>query len=338
MFDFIKYFINIGEYNFSILNIFSVFILYISILYSIFLFFYIKKQKNNIYVLCMKSYIIGTYCSIIYGIVFRTLNYGIKYAILSPSAAYRNFGASVDPNYFGFYIAISIAFILILYLKKEEKLLKCLINIFVYLIVGFSSISRMFLVLCLPIALYFFIIWIKMFFSKKMIYAVTIVFIVCGLIFTFKSYIFNNIDLIINRLKVNSSVDITNGRADLAKDYISLINSSPRYSFFGVGISKYYKRLGIPLYAHNFYVELYVCFGLVGVILFCILFFKYLLKNKIYLNIFYFLPLLIMLISGMAISFIEVECIYILASVIMAIMSVLSEEKLKDEKSVTYLK
>ncbi len=338
--DFIKYISNLNNYNVSLDGFLSVFILYFCIFYGIVIFYEIKNTIRNKCEVFIKHFIFGTFCSILYGIVFRTLKYGIKYAIMSPNAGYRNYGASVDPNYFGFYITLSICFILILYLNNKKRIFSSLIAMLCFFIAGFSSISRMFLILCVPIILYLLIIWLKTFVSKKIIQAVCVLVSVVGLLFVFKPFIMNNLELIMGRLNVDSSQDISNGRMDLSTGYIDLVNNNMKYMFIGAGVSKYYKRLDMPLYTHNFYVELYVCFGLIGVLIFLYLFIKFILTNKLYKNGIYLLPLIMVLIAGLAISFVDVEIIYIIISLVIGYIKVLNKKNdngVENEESITYI-
>lgn len=322
-FDIIKYFFFLGDFQFNLFNLLNLFVLYLVFLYGINIFYYIKNNPNH-YMIVIRHFILGVAASIIYGYLYRYINYGLGNTFLSSNVGLRNSGASLDPNYFSFYIVLSISFIIILYLYANKRNIKYLFLALLYVFAGFSSISRMYLVLCIPIMVVFIVICFKTIFTK---YAYQIffisIFVIIIMLFN-RATIVNSFDMVISRFNVDSSVDVTNGRIDLLNMYVNTMKSNPEMIPFGVGISNYYKRLNIPLYAHNLYIELFVCLGLFGILLLFCLFLYLIFKSNILYNSIRFLPLLVSSIAGLAISFIDVEGFYIVFSLIFITIFVLT--------------
>ncbi len=314
--DFMKFIFFIGKEELTIINILTAFSLYTTIFYSVEVFFTIKDSKGDKKI-AITAFVLGTTCSIIYGYLYRYINYGLSNTFISSSAALRNSGASLDPNYFSYFIIMSISFLFIKYFN-DKKNNKYLIAIIILLFCGLSSISRMFFILCIPVIITLIILIIKSLFSSNFIKTTLVLAALAVIIIPFIPIFSRGMEVLWQRFTPDSSIDISNGRINLVETYNEIARDNPLIGLIGVGIPKYHKRLGVPLYAHNLYAELYICGGIVGII--AIFLFASIVvtanRNKQYIR---YLPILLTAITGLAISFVDVEGLYIILAIICAL-------------------
>ena len=113
--------------------------------------------------------------------------------------------------------------------------------------------------------------------------------------------------------------ELTTNRFDIITNGLNLILSNPVYFLLGIGVQAYAKRL-YGSYLHSFPVEIFVTLGMVGLVLFVILFmslYKY--AKRIYRNIdcpcsyMHKVPLIVFCIGICSLNAIEVELFYPLA-------------------------
>lgn len=327
VFDIIKYLLNINNISINTLDVFNIIVFYMCVC-SIYVVYIIYVQQKEIINRLAISFIKGTIVTIAYGFITRLISGGLIFALVNKNIMTRNFGASGDPNYYGLYIAISVAIIFTIFIIKKKDLLKNYILAIVMLFMGLSSSSRMYYILFAIIVVALGISLFNILFSKR--YYIGIGLIVIGIVLVFfgKEYIMSNLNFVLERNTYSS--DLSNGRTELIQSYMRYFNDSIGRNLFGIGIPKYNARSGISTYAHNFYIEILVTQGFIGTVMIITIICVYLKKIKIKFR--YALPLIIVSIGGLAINIIEVESFYILLSILIFLISYYSNENDNYEK------
>lgn len=310
--DLIKIFIFSDGMN-GLIGLLDAFVLYMSIYSGIATYEYIKKDRDR--VCYVNSFINGTTLSILYGFVVRLLSDGIMFALMNNSILTRNPGASGDPNYFGLYIGISIALLLLRMIMKGPKVVECVL-ILVFGLMGMSSSSRMYYAILIFLGIVIVICFTKWLFSKGFVKALLVMIISVLLGFSMRGVLSSNFDYVLTRIANEN--DITNGRSTLIEQYGGFMNNGdPIKTLIGIGIPEYNIRAGISHYAHNLYVELYVTQGILGIGLIMLIIIFMLFKGMGEFAILGFVPFLVFLIGGFGVSYVEVDSFYALIALIL---------------------
>ncbi|MBR3255371.1 MAG: O-antigen ligase family protein [Clostridia bacterium] len=325
--DLIRYLININGEK-SVIEIIGLPVFYL----NVFLIIIIPKFAQN-YIKIKKysySFVVGTLLTILYGFIIRFMAGGLKFALINTDISTRNTGASGDPNYFGMYICISIAILLMFAWIEKKKIYKTIyISIFLILL-GLSSSSRMFYILSAFIILILLFIMLKSLFSKKIWLCFLTIFIFGILLFANREMIMTNFNYLSSRFEM---ADITSGRNTIAKQYNAYLEDNLTNNIFGIGIPEYHIRSGVKEYAHNLYLEVIICHGIIGGII-CIFVLICIIQKHFKVTKFVvFLPFIIILISGLAVNFIEVDSFYLLYGLIYSYIIMNCKEKLKEVNS-----
>ena len=90
------------------------------------------------------NFVIGTGCSIAYGLVERVRDGGLTHALTVNGVTDRFCGASGDPNYFSLDILLSLAFMVNMLSGKGRGQPWMIALGLVYILFGFMSLSRMY--------------------------------------------------------------------------------------------------------------------------------------------------------------------------------------------------
>ncbi len=200
---------------------------------------------------------------------------------------------SADPNLLGQNCALVFSICLIYMLSKKYDL-KYITSAIICLLAGALTISKTFLLsLLLTIVLLLFfsgdgLNLIKSF-SKKFRLLLLVGLLAFSMYRIYPTYL----DNIINRV---DTADITTGRVEVATKYLNVVSSNMNYMFFGVGIQNVGQKTGIIASPHSSFIELYVCWGIVGIIYVCSLiihFIKMFSKSNNNLKLLNYVPLII---------------------------------------------
>lgn len=299
----------------------SVPFLYISMLNCIFLYTYIntyQKFKN-----CSIFFILGTLLSILYGFIKRFLTGGLTFALINNSVVTRNSAAAGDSNYFGLYILISVAFLIAFcVIEKKYYLPNLLLSLFM-LFMGLTSTSRMYYIMMAIIVGLIIFILLKGYFSKKGIILILITIVLMSSLYYARNLMFKNFEFLMSRFEEK---DLSNGRNAIRNNYLEIMQSNIFSELFGIGIPRYNMRSGLKVFAHNLYLEIFICNGYMGTILLLALFFNFL-KQHIHLKCpVVYIPLLMVIIAGLSLNFIEVDCFYIIFGLIFACLKFSDKE------------
>lgn len=312
--DFLKYLLFMNNVT-GIVSYFSVPAFYLSVYAGIVCYECISNEKS--YINYTNVFVYGTLLSIVYGFITRYRFGNLMYALVNNSILTRNYGASGDPNYFGLYIGISAA-ILLLNQKNSKYKFFYYIAIFLLLFLGLSSSSRMYYVIVIFLLIVMLFQFLRKLFSKdfkKTIVTITFLFL---LIFLLKDYLYSNISYVLYR--ITTANDISNGRYNLISEYYFFISNDFFKPFFGIGIPQYNVRAGIDHYAHNLYLELFITQGVLEVIFIINIIILYIIKNIKKIDLYGTLPLLVFLIGGFGVNYIEIDSFYILFFLIICCM------------------
>lgn len=319
--DLFKYLVFNDSETIKIANIASVISLYSSLLFT-----YINKEEIKINKEYLSNhFIIGAISSIVYGLIIRYNAGGLVYAFTNTSILTRNAGASGDPNYFGLYIALSIAMLITRINSKNS--IKTISLIIFMAICGLSSSSRMYYLLTILLLIYLSITIIKN--TLKTITIKTIITSIFVIIASFGSIgiIANNAEYVLQR--INSEKDISDGRFSLIEEYTTNINKNTGKLIFGIGTPKYNERLQINHYAHNIYLEVLITNGLVGIVVIGLIIINHSIHYRIKIISNKSLPLIILVVSGFFLSMIEHETFYILFLLCYTYLPITNKERNK---------
>lgn len=203
-----------------------------------------------------------------------------------------------EPNYIGTICSFGLAVLLVISKKINVKKLIVIIVTGVIILVGLLTQSRSFVLsLSLIISVYFILNLKNRFFSTIIIISCSAIFLMGYLISFYES---NPILQAINSRIINPrGDDVSGGRLELWDIYYNLIVSNDKSILFGMG-SDAMQKFNLEQVAHNAFLEDFVTFGFVGVLL--IYTFLYFIYKKIkYKNasLFLLLPLIIFLLNSM---------------------------------------
>lgn len=230
------------------------------------------------YILC---FVVSTIVCGIVGFIGRylvnTFDFYNKYKSLPVNVnglvLYRLTGVDIDPNFFSLQVLMSIS--LLVPLKIDNKKMKT-ISIFILIIFGILTISKMFiLILLLVVAMFVFVKrnYIKnAFFNTKLKHIIVLSFVIIIITYSFPK-IYN---MYFSRLEeVDDMNALTSGRSEIWNNYTDKIMSDNKILLIGNGLSTNY-LYGFS--AHNGYLAGLYQIGVIGFIIF-VLFYVVLVTN-----------------------------------------------------------
>lgn len=182
---------------------------------------------------------------------------------------YRFTALYSDPNYLSKTLIVLCISLFVLIQKKAISP-KYYVLIALLIGFGFQTISKSFFLMLVVMVILFFAISIRTghwgtSLAIALFCAIVVVLFMYGRISVFDSFL----------ERITSTNDVTTGRMEIWKDYISAIFSSPINLLFGFGIGSAPKYM-----AHNTYLELLYTYGILGSLTF-IAGLKYAFGNKI---------------------------------------------------------
>ena len=185
---------------------------------------------------------------------------------------------SADPNLLGQGCSLVIALCIVLIFFKK---IKYIIPLIICFFAGAMTLSKTFLLSLVLIFILTFLLCgdyhnpLKSF-AKRFSILALIVIIIFSIYKIYPSYF----DNIMNRIDKS---DITTGRTEIALKYIEVIFSKTDSLFRGIGIQNVGEKTGIISSPHTAIVEIFICWGIIG-LLFIISYFIYLMRKHISTN------------------------------------------------------
>ncbi len=318
--DIFRLFVFYGE-GFDVVGIISVPILYLCIFAGMAAFE--KTNKEEIVHLYIPAFIEGVILSILYGAIIRFKSGGLNNVLMNTNIVDRNEGASGDPNYFGLYICLAVSMIILLMMMEEKYSITYFLGACVLIVMGLSSSSRMFFVISMFLIGILVLILVRNIFNQKIMTTIMLIAILSVGLYFIQDILVDNLDYVFSRLNTSDISELTNGRSDLIKLYFSYIEENPFRMLFGIGIAQYNIRSGIGAYAHNMYLELYVARGIIGIFIVTFIIIRNIFKgNWENIEIYQYIPISIVALSGLAINVWEVDCFYMLWGLLFSFISI----------------
>lgn len=164
-----------------------------------------------------------------------------------------------DPNMLAAECAFILSVYCVAYFKKGLSTIQFLVGVIISVFIGLMCGSRMGILLIAVVIIISIVLNLK---SVNRTTALLLIVTVAALIFVFSNAGQRTIMALQRRNNVLLAQDnFSNGRFELWKEYIAVLNSSCFLWFFGMGSYVYY---GISSMAHNFLIEDIASYGIIG--------------------------------------------------------------------------
>lgn len=178
-----------------------------------------------------------------------------------------NFSLNLNPNGLGARCGLSMIMMIFLHLRRENNKVDTMLLI-LSLLFGIATLSRTF-ILCISLALIGFAILTGNR-HQRLKYLIGVLIVGGGIYIIIDSFFPTILENIIIRFNAE---DITNGRSGLFFFYLAHIFSSPFFFFYGIGMQNITQKIysiygGFSDVCHNGFQEIWVLWGIVGIILF----------------------------------------------------------------------
>lgn len=183
---------------------------------------------------------------------------------------FHNFGAlkrlkllTANENSLSIYCSLALSIFITRIINGKGRLIKNILFAIIAMSVGLSTLSKCFLIVCLFMIVYLFIMLIWKHKLKSIYFILPAIAILFIMALIFKTTIGNIITRIFNKLDRELTLSvITTGRSDLWTIYLNKITSSIPNMLFGVGL--FSERL-INIGPHNLLIHLLYRMGFIGV-------------------------------------------------------------------------
>lgn len=260
-----------GLINFNLDNIKTWFIhiLMMALFFVVFIYFKEVKVKS-----IAKYYIYGLCAVIMVGFIF-TLIPQLESKVWYIRESKRFLALCANPNQLQVMCAIGISVVITLFFNKNLKIYESISLLLIFIVAGFFTLSKSFIVCILINVLIAFILLLKKYQKQRKI--ICVVSIIC--VFAFVGLFYNKISAIFQRFTAgfdDSLVDaIFTGRFSIWQQYLSAWAHNVGTIFFGCGVTA---GEIVSLGTHNVYINLLYRFGIIGIVLIGVLTFIYI-KN-----------------------------------------------------------
>lgn len=233
---------------------------------------------------------------------------------------YRYCGFDLDPNYFALQSLIAFWSVMVtnkVKSKYDYVLLAALI------IVGLSTISKMYIITLVITSIIYFLLNIKnikRMSIKKTVMTVAIILLIMTIS---KEYILPVFETRIE--KIETVEDLTTGRSEIWKKYIEYISNNIKVVLIGEGI-------GVPYLnnqaSHNTYILLIYRLGIIGTGIFILLVCSIIKTNKkIKICSIYSIPFLVFIITNCALDIFDFDCFIYMLILVLGIYRITEPKK-----------
>lgn len=210
-----------------------------------------------------------------------------------------------NENSLAIYCSLALSYFVYALLNRKGNQIKNIILLIISILFGLSTMSKTFLVICIGIILYLFVILVKKYKlnSIKIIIPIAVVFVIIGIIFKDTiSTTFSRFSIVYYSYTDHWLNNLTTGRYNIWMEYKAEIISTIPKLLFGVGF--FNKRL-VRVGPHSLPIHLVYRMGLVGIVLLMFLFYSYYksLNKQVKSNSKSFLPIFVLIFIGMVESF-----------------------------------
>ncbi len=281
--------------------------------------FMILAQNKNIKIInkakCSINFIIGICLSTFFAQIFPELPYIISFEKQTILDNIGRFAAlNGDPNYYAQLVLIGVAFSFYLIISFKQSLSKKMLLIIasIYLCVSaYYTYSKSFVVGLVFLLFYILISLLKKLYKsdKKIYYTLLFLFLIILIPLLYLFFIYVVLPVFSIR-STSQNGDIFTGRTRLWKIYLEASFNNLYVFLFGSGYNNAFLTNGQA--AHNIYLEYLLNFGILGIVLFVIIFqksFKNIVNNLLNPIV---LPFMIFAFTGLALSVSASDILFVL--------------------------
>lgn len=215
---------------------------------------------------------------------------------------------------------VAAAAILLMFNKRYLSLLWSIIGIIFAVFVGFLTVSKTFILVFAGMYLLYLIWYILKSNGKN----ITPIFVLAVSIVAF--IVLPQTTIVKNVLDRFSSGDLTTGRIDVANEYLDFMFKDFSRVILGMGLQNITIKSGFVHVPHNAILEIFVCFGIVGIIMFSVYFINLIKMNIEYrknnslekANFINYLPVVVYVVFIQSLQFMRINYIYAMIAIVFA--------------------
>lgn len=228
---------------------------------------------------------------------------------------------SVNANGLALMSIIAVSSVMILFTRKQLAIKPTILLLVYFSVIGFLTVSKTFILVYVAFWCFYLYSYISTISKKKIWKPMLLVPIVIVMILTLW-----NTSLIQNIIVRFDSEDVTTGRIDVTFEYLDFMSQNPLASIWGIGLQNVTQKAGLVHVPHNAILEIFVCFGIIGVILYGVYFISLIrmgircnrlsLKGKyIFIN---YIPFIVFFVFIQSLQFLRINYIYASIALIFA--------------------
>lgn len=243
---------------------------------------------------------------------------------------------SMNANGIALMTMVAISSLMLMISKGRIKKRFAIPLIVYFSFVGFLTISKTFLLVYVGFWVLYSLWYVKK--NGKNIFKPLALFAVIGIL---TAAVWNT-ELVQNVVSRFDSEDITTGRVDVIFEYLSYMANNTKALFVGIGLQNITDKTSIIRVPHNAILEIFVCFGIVGILAYAAFFIalirsaikhsKKTNEKNIFIN---FIPFIVFFVFIQSLQFLRINYIYASIAIVYACM--LMTQKRKKSLSETEL-
>ncbi len=229
---------------------------------------------------------------------------------------------SVNANGIALMALLAISLIMLLVNKQMLKKRFAIPLMIYFSIVGFLTISKTFILVCAG----FWLLYMCWYVIKSR--ANIFKFLAFVAMFAVLIALMWNTDIIQNIIVRFSESDLTTGRIEIAVDYINQLFDDPKAFLVGVGLQNVTEKMSMIYVPHNAILEIFVCFGIVGLVIYAAFFVSLIYSAIIYIrrendsknSFINFITLIVWAVFIQSLQFLRINYIYASIAIVFASM------------------
>ena len=224
---------------------------------------------------------------------------------------------------------VAAAAILLMFNKRYLSLSWSIIGMVFAAFVGFLTVSKTFILVFAGMYLLYLIWYILKSNGKN----ITPIFVLAVSIVAF--IVLPQTTIVKNVLDRFSSGDLTTGRIDVANEYLDFMFKDFSRVILGMGLQNITIKSGFVHVPHNAILEIFVCFGIVGIIMFSVYFINLIKMNIEYrknnslekANFINYLPVVVYVVFIQSLQFMRINYIYAMIAIVFACLLLKNNNK-----------
>ncbi len=228
---------------------------------------------------------------------------------------------------------VAVAVILLMFNKRYLSLLWSIIGIIFAAFVGFITVSKTFILVFAGMYLLYLIWYILKSNGKNITPIFVLAVSIVALIVLPQTTIVKNV------LDRFSSGDLTTGRIDVANEYLDFMFKDFSRIILGLGLQNITIKSGFMHVPHNAILEIFVCFGIVGILMFSVYFINLIKMNIGYrknnslekANFINYLPIIVYAVFIQSLQFMRINYIYAMIAIVFACLTLVSNKRKGDK-------